>query len=436
MLLKIKREIDFKNTVYILKKEEIYQIFEEDSEGDESVSLDEFFKGYKRWERGIYTERWYSVFINALSLREPVLEVPKEVNFLLTFEPVDGGFVVSGIVFDRSGEDAFEKALLFVQKNRPYISFEVSSYPSAEPLRVGRDKLFLLLENLVKELREIRRLTLKTYEETKEVKRQTERNLHLTRESFEVLKEIKELLEQKFSLLIQKVEGIEKKITSDRGRVDSAVTAVILNSPGVYTASGDPVSLPPLGKIGDYVEVDYSSFVSFFGLKAYLTDKEIEALKEVINKEVLKKIERGDTHFTSEELNEILENLKLPAIPYKKKWVLTVKVKRDDFQKLVKAIKNTLGGVPLKDIEAALRCLFKEHPIKGNPPLNFELLVRCFSEKYRPKLERLRDLISSLERGKSQLSDLNFVVGPSEPFLLALELEARRRGKKLLIKQV
>ncbi|GEM_PF-2342277 len=436
MLLKIKREIDFKNTVYVLKKGNEYQVFEEDPEGEEVLSLEEFFKNYKRWERGIYTSRWYSVFVNAISLKEPVLELPEEINLLLSFEPTKDGFVISGIIFAKNGEEAFEKALLFATVNRPHIAFEVSPYPYSHPLKVDKAKLFLLLENLLRELREIKRLTLKTYEETKEVKRHTEENLYLAKESFTVLRDIRNLLEKQLSLLIQKVEGIEKRLSSERKGGDSEITALVLNTPGIYTDSGKPVGIPPLGRIADYVEVDYESFVSFFGLKTYLTEEELQALKKVVNSEVLRKIESGETHFTSEELNRILKSLNLPTLPYRKSWSLTVKLKREEFQKLVKAIKVALGTVPLKDIETALKCLFKEHPIKGNPPISFKLLEKCFPERHRSKLEKLKTLLSSLEKTKEAPSDVNFVVGPAEPFLLALELEARRRGKKLYIKQI
>jgi len=435
MLLKIKREIDFNNTVYILKKGKDYQVFEEDPNGDETISLEEFFKNYKRWERGIYTDKWYSVFVSALSLEKPFLEIPEEVNLLLSFEPAESGYIISGIIFDKNGEKAFEKALLFSKVNRLHISFEVSPKLSVQVIKVDKEKLFLLLENLLRELREIKKLTLKTYRETKEIKQQTEENLSLTKETYLVLKEIKNLLEEKFSLLTQRVSAIERKLEGRSQSNSSEITAVVLNSPGIYTESGKPVNIPLLGKVADYVEVDFDAFVSFFGLKTYLTSEELQSLREVINKKVLKKVEEGETHFTSEELNRILEKMNLPTLPYNKRWILTVKVKKEEFQKLVKAIKEVLGGVPLKDIETALKCLFKEHPIKGNPPVSFDLLKRCFPSRYHPKLEKLRKLISTLEKGEEP-SNVNFVVGPANLLLLALELEARRRGKKLLIRQI
>jgi hypothetical protein len=443
-------EIKFKNDVYLLKKGKELKIFEEVSEPEEAQiteDFSEFFENYKRWKFGIKTEKWTMVFVTAINFKFPHLVWDESVNFLLSITSKNGKYNITGIIFDKDERTALEKAFLFKKLNLSYISFDISGEYSPYPLEIKKEQLFTLISGILKELKEIKQIAKETYSETKSIKEETKSIKEISLGMFNLMGEmVKELrfLRKDMQELAKRLEAVEKHFNVSREQTiltTNSITAspsavspphdaieVVVVSDKAVNQSGETVKLPnPLEEVVEFIYPKTEAFLMFFGYDRGLKEEVEPKLAKLVREKYL----RGESDIFPEEAKEItgIE----PKI--KRPWKIVITLKQDYLRKLVKAVKETLGYVPLSEVEKALKCVFKEVIEKNLKSVDGELLKRCFAEKYRPRVEALLKKLENIKEGKVE-ADGKIYIPKDELLLLSLDLEAKRKGKKLLVREI
>jgi len=436
-------KIRFKNDVYLLKRGKELKVFEEVSDPEEAEiteDFSEFFENYQKWKLGIKTEKWTMVFVTAINFKFPHLVWDDSVNFLLSIAPKKGKYTITGIIFDKNERTALEKAFLFKKLNLNYISFDISGEYRPYPLKVKKEQLFNLLSEILKELKEIKQIAKETYTETKSIK---EISLGMFNLMGEMVKELR-FLRKDMQELAKRLEAVEKHFNISRKSniiptnsntafppavsLPSNTIEVVVISDKAVNQKGESVKLPnPLEEVVEFIYPKTEAFLMYFGY-----DKGIkEEVEPKLTKLVREKYLRGESEVSPEEAKKItgIE----PRI--KRPWKIVITLREDYLRKLVKAVKETLGYVPLSEVEKALKCVFKEVVEKNLKNVDGELLKRCFSEKYRPRVEALLKKLENLKGGKAE-AEGKIYVPKDELLLLSLDLEAKRKGKKLLLREV
>jgi hypothetical protein len=460
-----KREIDFENTVYFLKKGEQIDIFEEadpNEEKTEEIDLSEFFDNYEKWKWGIKTDQWYMTFINAINFKVPNFVFNPEHNFLISVIPKKKGnktyYIISGIVFAKNENEAVNKAFELKKLNREYIPFEVASEYTPYPLPISKADLRVLFNQILKELKEIKEVAFKTYKETKEVKEVATQGVQITERVLEEILTLKaetlpkltelylkvEKLEekiQKIDHLEEKISQLEKKIepsptTPPKAKVENekekperkkenletdTIEAVLVS--GAINEKGEKIALNPFANILDYIEPLTDQFLRHFGIIDETGEIE-EKLKELIKQKFAKR----ETEITPEDVKAFI-GIEISGQP----WKIAVKIKQNTLKKLTEAMQKSLIGVPAVEVEKAVKC-FIQKAIK-HKEFNPDLLRDCFNSRYTQKVERLISFIKRISEGEKEVGNKVFALDNSL-IAFALELEAKRKGKRLLIKRI
>ena len=441
------KNIKFGNDVYLLKKGNNFVVLEEAPDGEIEVDFSEFFENYQRWDFGIKTERWYSVFVNAIAFKIPHLVWEEDTNFLLSISPKkDGRFAISGIVFAPKPEEAIDKAFEFKKLNREYIAFEVAPRPSTYPLKISKADLNILLSQILKELKEIKEIATLTYEETKEVKDISVKSVEIGAKILDEILSLKnavlpaieqlnrkaETLEVKVQLLEQKVENLPAttvQLPSTEKKTASNEIEVIVVSDRPVSEGGFPVALPnPLEEVVEFLEPKIEAFASFYRIDPDLAFEKEEELRKLIRRKYLK----GETTLSYEEVKTLLGI----DPPVKKSWRIVLTIKEKPLKQLIKAVRETLSTVPLFEVEKAIKCAFKHAISKGSKVITAEDLKKCFAPKFHPKIDKLFQKLELLKEGEPPNNRVFIPEKQNSLLLLALDLEAKKKGKKLVIKEV
>jgi len=413
-------KIDFKKDVYIYQEDFNPVAVQENKKGNIEIDVSDIFENHQKWKWGIKTKKYYSAILTAIAFKKPSLNMTVP-NVLISIESKDELHYITAVVFDENESEALNNAFKFKTDNRDLIVFEISAEYKKYPIKAEKDDLLNLIADIHREIKEVKEITAKTFEETK-------KHGELSGVILNEIKNIKDMMSKTIPYLVQKVEELEKKISSN----SDSYQVELLDEKGVYV-NGEKIYLELLGQVFDYLEPDVKSFLSFYGFRT----KELSNIKQKLHQTAKDKFLQGENTISFQEA------VKISGMTTKNRnsWRIILQIKDETFKEAVKVLKRTTN-INAGRIEELFRKAIEQNISEGKNAVSLEDLEKFANEEEVKSLKNLKENVSSILKGKKDFDVGNKAVvvadGENKDLVLhALTLEVKRRtGKKLTIRGV